>query len=96
MHPARKYRGKYDQIILKYAKDLEPELLNAKPDRVFITHSPAEEETVKNVRAYLESLGYFNEILETRAGSVICSQIRKLTKKHLFETSNASKRCFFI
>ena len=41
MHPARKYRGKYDQIILKYAKDLEPELLNAKPDRVFITHSPA-------------------------------------------------------
>lgn len=73
MHPARKYRGKYDQIILKYAKDLEPELLNAKPDRVFITHSPAEEETVKNVRAYLESLGYFNEILETRAGSVICS-----------------------
>ena len=24
-------------------------------------------------RTYLESLGYFNEILETRAGSVICS-----------------------
>ncbi|MBQ1369094.1 MAG: DegV family protein [Firmicutes bacterium] len=73
MHPSRKYRGKYDQIILKYAKDLEKDLLNARPDRVFITHSPAEPETVKQVRAYLESLHYFNEILETKAGSVICS-----------------------
>ena len=73
MHPSRKYRGKYDQIILKYAKDLEKDLLNARPDRVFITHSPAEPETVKQVRAYLESLHYFNELLETKAGSVICS-----------------------
>ena len=73
MHPARKYRGKYDQIIVKYAKDLEPDLLNSRPDRVFITHSPAKPETVQLVREYLESLGYFAEILETRAGGVIAS-----------------------
>ena len=73
MHPSRKYRGKYDQIILKYAKDLEKDLLNARPDRVFVTHAPASPEAVKAVKEYLESLHYFNEILETRAGGVIAS-----------------------
>ena len=68
-----KYRGKLASVILSYVKDMEEALKNARPDRVFITHSGCDAETVNAVRSYLESLGVFQEILETRAGGVISS-----------------------
>ncbi|MFQ8882883.1 MAG: DegV family protein [Ruminococcus sp.] len=45
----------------------------ARPERVFITHSGCEQETVEKVRAYLKELDIFDEILETRAGGVVSS-----------------------
>ena len=56
-----------------YAKDLEEDLKNAIPDRVFITHSECDAKTVEEVRDYIASLGIFKEIIETRAGGVISS-----------------------
>lgn len=73
MDASRKYRGKLASVILSYVKDMEEALKNARPDRVFITHSGCDAETVNAVRSYLESLGVFQEILETRAGGVISS-----------------------
>lgn len=73
MKPDKKYRGKMKKVILDYAKEMEPQLLNAKKDRVFITHSGCEAEVLESVEAYLKSLNYFNEILITRAGGVISS-----------------------
>ncbi len=69
----KKYRGKMDRVIIKYAEDLKPFLLHGKKDRVFITHSGCSRQTIDLVRDYLHSLDYFDEILETRAGSVISS-----------------------
>ena len=60
-------------MIMSYAKDLEADLKNAKKDRVFITHSGCDENVINDVRAYLESLEKFDEILVTRAGGVISS-----------------------
>ena len=73
MGPDKKYRGKMKSVIMDYARDLEEELKNAKPDRVFITHSGCEEETIEMVREYLQGLNVFGEIHVTRAGSVISS-----------------------
>lgn len=73
MKPDKKYRGKMKKVILDYAKDMEPQLKTAKKDRVFITHSGCEAEVIDNVKAYLESLQVFDEILITRAGGVISS-----------------------
>ena len=73
MLPTRKYRGKYSAVVLDYARDMEPELLRAKSDRVFITHSGIDPAIVESVRDYLVGLGHFEEILETRAGGVISS-----------------------
>ena len=73
MHSTKKYRGNIKSVVLSYVKDMEPELKNAKPDRVFITHSGCKPAVVEPVREYLESLGIFSEILETRAGGVISS-----------------------
>lgn len=73
MHSDKKYRGKMRNVYLSYVKDLEPDLLNARKDRVFITHSGADKEDVEAVRQYLVGLGIFDEILETRAGGVVSS-----------------------
>ena len=62
-----------DRVIMHYARDLEPMLRDAVPDRVFITHSGCGGEIVKQVYEYLEGLRHFDEILETRAGGVISS-----------------------
>lgn len=69
----KKYRGKMESVIMNYTKDLEEELLKADPARVFITHSPCDAAIVNQVREYLQGLNYFEEILETDAGCVVCS-----------------------
>lgn len=73
MGAGKKYRGKIDKVIMAYAQDMEAELKNAKPDRVFITHSSCKDETIDAVRDYLKSLNIFKEIHVTRAGGVISS-----------------------
>lgn len=73
MLATKKYRGKIDSVILDYTKDMEEDLKQAKKDRVFITHSGCNQETIDSVKEYLESLEQFDEILITRAGGVISS-----------------------
>ena len=69
----KKYRGKINNAIMNYVQDMEESLQKAKRDRVFITHSGCDKAAVDSVRAYLESLNIFDEILETRAGGVVSS-----------------------
>ena len=73
MRPENKYRGLAKKYISDYVKDMEDALMSAKTERVFITHSGCDEEIVSMVRQYLTELGRFDEILETRAGSVVSS-----------------------
>lgn len=73
MAPTKKYRGKMNKVLLSYVADMEEELKNAKPDRVFITHSGCEKADLDAVKSYLEDLHHFDEILITRAGGVISS-----------------------
>lgn len=73
MKPDKKYRGKMSSAILTYAKELEPQLKNAKTDRVFITHSGCSEEIIQSIYDFLKELNLFDEILITRAGGVISS-----------------------
>ena len=73
MDASKKYRGKINSVILSYAKDMEEDLKTAKKDRVFITHSGCDDETIRAVEDYLKELQVFDEILITRAGGVISS-----------------------
>ena len=73
MDASKKYRGKIGKVIKNYARDLENDMKNAMPDRVFITHSECDEKIVDEVRDYIASLGIFKDIIETRAGGVISS-----------------------
>lgn len=73
MGVSKKYRGKQDSVIMKYATDLKPALLHADQSCVFITHSGCNDELLEKVKVYLESLSYFEQIYITRAGGVISS-----------------------
>lgn len=73
MSAKKKYRGKMNSVIKTYVKEMEEELLCAKKERVFITHSGCEESLIEEVREYLRSLNHFEEIHVTRAGGVISS-----------------------
>ena len=73
MGVARKYRGKQASVIMKYVKDMEEALLHADPSCIFITHSGCDEQLLREIRNYLESLNRFQHIYTTRAGSVVSS-----------------------
>jgi len=73
MAPGKKYRGKMSHVIMSYVKDMEGDLLAAETSRVFITHSGCAETDIAAVKAYLEGMNRFDEILITRAGGVISS-----------------------
>ncbi len=73
MEAGKKYRGKMNKVISEYVRDMEDELKKAKPDRVFVTHSGCEQELLDSIHAYLQDLNVFDEILISRAGSVISS-----------------------
>ena len=88
MKPDKKYRGKMNSAILSYVKDLEPQLKNAKVDRVFITHSGCDAELIQTIYQSLEDLNYFKEILITRAGGVISSHCGPGTLGILFIENN--------
>lgn len=73
MEVGKKYRGNLKKVCRSYVEDLKEELLQAEKKRVFITHSGVDTQITDQVRAELEALGYFDEIIETRAGGVISS-----------------------
>lgn len=68
----KKFRGKISKVLKEYAKELEPKMREALPNRVFITHT-APDETVEEIRSYVESLGIFEHVYTTKAGGVITS-----------------------
>lgn len=74
---------------------MESDLKSARPDRVFITHSGCDAATVESIRSYLESLGVFHEILETRAGGVVSSHCGPGTLGVLFIANNRGSDVFF-
>lgn len=73
MDARKKYRGKMNMVIKSYVKDMEEDLKNAKKDRVFITHSGCSDDIINEIYSYIEALNLFDEILVTRAGSVVSS-----------------------
>ncbi len=73
MQVGKKYRGKYNRVVLEYAKDMEEAILKADSTRVFITFTGVAKEIEDAVREYIESLNKFDEICITHAGATVAS-----------------------
>jgi DegV family protein with EDD domain len=69
----KKYRGNIKSALLKYVQDRKDQLLDAVPDRIFITHSGCDNQVIEELKQYLEDMNVFGEVLVTRAGGVISS-----------------------
>lgn len=73
MGVGQKYRGKHAKVLMKYVKEMEEDLLKSDKKRVFVTHTKMDQGIVDEIKEYLVSLDYFDEVIETVAGGVISS-----------------------
>ena len=73
MQAGKKYRGKMDKVILNYVDDLKPELMKAKKEHIFITHSGCDSSLIESIKKELDGLNYFENIYITQAGGVVAS-----------------------
>ena len=62
MSAGKKFRGRMDRVIHDYVADMQDELLAAKKEHVFITHSGCDEDTIAAVYGMLDELHHFREI----------------------------------
>lgn len=69
----KKYRGSMKHVLIQYTHEMLEQFMNARRDRVFITHASCDREIIDAVREYISELGIFDEIIETKAGGVISS-----------------------
>ncbi len=84
LYAKRKYMGGLERCLKNYVKDLSDEYHHYDKTRCFITHSSCEPDVVERVKAQVESLFGFDEILETTAGCVVTSHCGKNTLGVLF------------
>ena len=80
----KKYRGKMSACIKTYIDDLKAKYQNYDKKRCFITHSCADEELVALAKERVQELFDFEEIIETKAGSIITSHCGRNTLGVLF------------
>ena len=79
MVSGKKYIGRnMPALIKKYCKDTLSEFKTPDKKRCFITYSSASPEMVDAAREAIKEVG-FEEVLETRAGSTICSHCGEYT-----------------
>lgn len=69
----RKFRGSLDRCVRQYVEDRlhDPEAIDGK--RCAIVHTNLSPDQIAVIRAIVESNKHFDEIMEVRAGSTICS-----------------------
>ena len=80
----KKYMGKTDKAIIKYAADITGSCATPDPKYVFITHSSARPEVVETVKREVLAAWPDVNIIETVAGATITSHCGKGTLGVLF------------
>ena len=86
MGVGKKYRGKYDKVLIQYMEDTLDKYDNIDTDRAFVTHAGADKEYVDKVYEALKAKNIFKEIYITRASCTISSHCGPNTLGVLFMT----------
>lgn len=71
MAVGKKYRGKYSDVLLTYAKERLENIDNIDTKRIFVTHTCQDEALALSVYDYIKSLGKFDEVIMSTAGCTI-------------------------
>lgn len=86
MGVGKKYRGKFEKVLIDYVDDTLNAYDNIKKDRVFITYSTMDNDLEKKVYDHIKAKGIFKEIFLTPAGGTISSHCGPNTLGILFMT----------
>jgi fatty acid-binding protein DegV len=89
MSVAKKYRGKFEAILLKYIEDRIGDGKDIDRSHVFITHAGCDDEVVAACVAKLKTLGDYPNIHVTHAGCTVCSHCGRNTLGVLFIRDHA-------
>ncbi len=86
MTVGKKYRGKLDNVLIKYVDEQLAAYENIRTDKIFVTHAGIGDDHVKVVYDYLRSKNIFDEIFITTASCTISSHCGPGTLGILFMT----------
>lgn len=71
MGVGKKYRGSFEKSVKAYVRDRLTTGGEIDYKRIFITHSPCDEQLVRDIHELVKELGPFEEIIETSAGCTV-------------------------
>ncbi len=84
MGVAKKYRGKYSEVLKQYVREKLSNPDDIITDRVFVTHSGCDPEIIDSVVSIVKESGIFKEVFLTRAGCTVSSHCGPNTLGVLF------------
>ena len=84
MDVAKKYRGKFSEVLKQYVKDKITDYSDIELDRVFITHAGCDPELVNEIVELVRKEVPFKEVFMTRAGCTVSSHCGANTLGVLF------------
>ena len=73
MGVGKKYRGSMEKSVLDYVRGRLEGRDDVDTHRIFVTHSPMDQDVVDKAIALVKELLPFDEVIETSAGCTICS-----------------------
>lgn len=84
MDVAKKYRGKFSEVLKQYVKDKISDYSDIELDRVFITHAGCDPQLVNEIVELVRKEVPFKEVFMTRAGCTVSSHCGANTLGVLF------------
>lgn len=84
MEVAKKYRGKYGEVLKQYVAEHVGDGSDIILDRVFVTHAGCDPQLVDEIVALVKKLAPFKEVFLTRAGCTVSSHCGANTLGVLF------------
>ena len=84
MDVAKKYRGKFSEVLKQYASEKLADYSDIELDRVFVTHAGCDPELVNEIVELVKSKVPFKEVFMTRAGCTVSSHCGANTLGVLF------------
>ena len=84
MSVAKKYRGRFADVLKKYVADQIGDASDIETDHVFVTHAGCDAEIVEACVAQVKELGCFKNVYITRAGCTVSSHCGRNTLGVLF------------
>ncbi len=84
MGVGKKYRGKFERVLPIYISDRVGDGSGIRPEHVFITHAGCDPDVVDACVEKVRSIGYFEDIMVSRAGCTVSSHCGRNTLGVLF------------